>query len=75
MTVLVSPAESRTVSDTRYQTSDSVWPTVGGTNEPLVAPLVGAMNGWTCVAWWKSTCQVNALAGSAPSSGSEPEPA
>ena len=37
---------------------------MGTTNEPLVEPLVGAMNGWVCSAWWKSTCHVNALAGS-----------
>ena len=74
-TVVVSPPESRTVRWMRYQTSASVWPTVDGTNEPLVAPEVGATNGCTCVAWWKSICQVNALAGSVPSSGSEPEPA
>ena len=55
----------------RYQTFDSVCPVVGTTNEPLVAPLVGAMNGCTCVSWWKSTRQVKAEAGRLPFSGSD----
>ena len=70
--VCVRPAESRTVRWMRYQTLADVSPVVGIVNEPLVAPLVGGMNGCVCVSWWKSTCQVNARAGSVPSSGSVP---
>ena len=56
------PAESRTVRKMRYQTLVSVCPVVGIVNEPPVAPEVAAMNGCECVSWWKSTCQVKALA-------------
>jgi hypothetical protein len=42
----VSLPESVTVKWMRYQTFASVCPVVGIVNEPLVAPLVGGMNGW-----------------------------
>ena len=38
-------------------------------------PDVGGKNGWECVLWWKSICQVNALAGIDPSSLSVAVPA
>src|SRR6185295_2538102 len=45
-------------------------PRSGIVNVPEVTPLVGGMNGGTCISWWRSTRQVNAPGGSAPSSGS-----
>ena len=68
---MLRPEESFTVRWMRYQTSvSSVCPSVGMVNDPDFAPVVGGTNGWMWVAWWKSTVQVKALAGSAPSSGS-----
>ena len=43
------------------------WPVVGIVNVPLFTPVTGCP-GWTCPSWRKSMFQVNALAGSAPSS-------
>ena len=40
----------------RYQTFADVSPLVGIVNEPLLAPLVGAMNGWT----WRIVVEVDA---------------
>src|SRR5205809_861634 len=46
---------------------------VGMTNVPLLTPVTG-VPGCTCPSWRKSVFQVNALAGSRPSSGSWPPP-
>src|SRR5687767_1062336 len=72
--VWVSPFESLTVRYIRYHTSAENSPVVGMVNEPEREPLVGWMKGWVWSAWWKSTRQVKALAGSVPSSASEPVP-
>jgi len=74
MASFVRPAESMTDRWMRYQTLAAVSPRVGTTKEPPVTPLVGGRTGWVCVSWWKFTHHVSELAGSVPSSGSEPEP-
>src|SRR5262245_6844810 len=64
------PTESVTVRYIRYQTLIEVSPVVGMVNVLDVKPLVAAINEWVCVLWCRSIHQVNALAGSVPSSWS-----
>ena len=51
----------------RYQTFGEVSPERRDHEGlPPVMPLVGGMNGWKCVSWWKLTHHVRALGGQGP---------
>jgi hypothetical protein len=70
----VRPPESTAERWIRYQTFAEVSPSTGTTNDPPVIPLVGGMNGWKWVSWWKLIHHVSDEGGSVPSSGSIAEP-